>query len=219
MATTSKKNKEVTRQDIIDQYMLSVLESEKVPVSVYKFCKHLKIDESDFYRHFGSFESLQNGIWVTFFHKALEVVTKSKEYASFGKREKLLTFYYTLFELLTLNRSYVLFALHKPGPMGSNLAQLNDMSGEFKEYLKDLNELSDLDNGVRQISEKAVEEIGCAQFLVILRFWMKDSSPQFEKTDVMIEKTINTTFDLVDIKPVRSIIDLAKFLIKERAFN
>jgi hypothetical protein len=45
---------------------------------------------------------------------------------------------------------------------------------------------------------------------------MKDSSTSFEKTDVFIEKSIHASFDLIDTKPIKSIIDLGKFLLKEK---
>ena len=53
------------------------------------------------------------------------------------------------------------------------------------------------------------------QMLCIIRFWLKDSNG-FEKTDVIIEKSINTVFDLFETKPLDSLIDLGKFLWKEK---
>jgi hypothetical protein len=44
---------------------------------------------------------------------------------------------------------------------------------------------------------------------------MDDSSPGFEKTDIVIEKSINTIFDVFDNTPLKNILDLGKFLYKE----
>ena len=44
---------------------------------------------------------------------------------------------------------------------------------------------------------------------------MEDSSPRFEKTDMAIEKSVNTIFDLFDNTPLDSIVDFGKFLYKE----
>ena len=194
-----------------------VLEHEKTPVSIYKICKAIRIEESDLYAHFGSVETIQKAIWSVLFDKAMEVINKSPEYESFGKKEKLLTFYYTLFEMLTLNRSYVLFSLTNHEYLLSGLAQLSGMRHKFQQYISQLNDCSEAAKlGVKRLASRTVEEGAWTQFLIILRFWMKDDSPGFEKTDVMIEKSINTTFELAQINPVRSIIDLGKFLIKER---
>ena len=38
----------------------------------------------------------------------------------------------------------------------------------------------------------------------------------FEKTDILIEKSVNTVVDLLDTKPLESLLDLGKFLWKEK---
>jgi hypothetical protein len=53
------------------------------------------------------------------------------------------------------------------------------------------------------------------QFLFLLRFWMNDESQGFEKTDLAIEKSVNTVFDLFDNTPLDNIVDFGKFLYKE----
>jgi hypothetical protein len=53
------------------------------------------------------------------------------------------------------------------------------------------------------------------QFLFLLNFWKSDDSASFEKTDVAIEKSVNTIFDLFDNTPLENIIDFGKFLYKE----
>lgn len=201
-----------SKGDLIHAYMQLILESEKTPASIFKFCKDINISENQFYEYFGSFENLQKGIWDEFIHQALSVISKSKEYQSFNKREKLLTFYFTFFEILTLNRSYILLTLK--GPL--DIPQLTLLRNSFQEYISTLSELkTEEEEPIKHYSSKAVEELAWAQFLVILRFWIKDDSAKFEKTDVMIEKTINTTFDVVDTTPINSVIDYAKFLFKE----
>jgi ubiquinone biosynthesis protein COQ9 len=52
--------------------------------------------------------------------------------------------------------------------------------------------------------------------LIVLKFWIHDESSNFEKTDVFIEKSIKASFDIRQITPIKSVIDLAKFLWKEK---
>ena len=54
------------------------------------------------------------------------------------------------------------------------------------------------------------------QFLFLLKFWMDDSSPGFEKTDLAIEKSVHTIFDVFENTPLERIIDFGKFLYKEK---
>ena len=49
-----------------------------------------------------------------------------------------------------------------------------------------------------------------------IKFWIDDTSKAFEKTDVFIEKSVNTSFDLIDTTPLKSLIDFGKFIYKEK---
>jgi len=49
-----------------------------------------------------------------------------------------------------------------------------------------------------------------------LQFWLNDSSVAFEKTDIFIEKSVNTSFDIMATTPLKSMIDFGKFLYKEK---
>ena len=52
--------------------------------------------------------------------------------------------------------------------------------------------------------------------MATLKFWMDDTSPNFEKTDIFIEKSVDTSFELFEIKPLKKLIDLGKFLFNEK---
>ena len=132
----SAKAKKVTKDSIITMFMDYVLENEKLPKTVYKFCKVNAIEESDFYLYFGSIEALKKGIWNTFYENTVNVIERNKEYQDFTNRDKMLTFFYTFFEVLTLNRSYVLFVMENaPSPL-KNMEQLKGLRKNIKEFAK-----------------------------------------------------------------------------------
>ena len=84
----SAKAKKVTKDSIITMFMDYVLENEKLPKTVYKFCKVNAIEESDFYLYFGSIEALKKGIWNTFYENTVNVIEKNKEYHDFTNRDR-----------------------------------------------------------------------------------------------------------------------------------
>lgn len=215
MATNKKT---INDQTIISKYMDYVLDQDHYPKSVYKFCKDNKIKEEEFYSFFGSLDNVDNAIWSTFFVNAMTAMNNNKEYAGFSNRDKLLTFFYTFFEILTLNRSYVLFALDRYSMPIENLKQLKDLRGYIKDFAGQLIEEGNEDK-LFKITKNPVSvyaEGTWLQFLFILKFWKEDSSPGFEKTDIAIEKSVNTIFDLFDSTPINSVLDFGKFLWKEK---
>lgn len=217
VAKAKSSKKEVTRAYVVSKYMEYVL-LEGSPQSVFDFCKHNEIEESEFYNYFGSLEGIKKGIWVDFYTYVETLLHKNDEYVNYSSREKLLTFYFTFFEMLTANRSYVLWASHESDNKLESLKQLGDLRKKISGFGKNLVENDNEDKKLK-ITKKPVAIVSegvWIQFLFLLRFWMKDNSAGFEKTDVAIEKSVNTVFDVLDNTPLDSIIDLGKFLWKEQ---
>lgn len=212
-----KSTTKITDDAIIGMYMDYVLEHEMVPKSIYKFCKANNIKEEEFYAFFGSVEGLQKAIWTKFYTNTEALLGKNKEYDSFTNKDKMLTFFFSFFELLTMNRSYVLFSLKEHKNMLKSLEQLKGLRKHLKYFAADLIEDGNADKNykITQRNPKLFSEGAWLQFMFLLKFWMDDSSPGFEKTDLAIEKSVNTVFDVFDNTPLDSIIDFGKFLYKE----
>ncbi|WP_121668064.1 TetR family transcriptional regulator C-terminal domain-containing protein [Mesonia aquimarina] len=216
--TTKKSTNKITKDKVISLYMDYVLENEQTPKSVYKFAKANKMTEDQFYNFFGSFEGLRQEIWHQFYQKSVDLIHKAPETESFTSREKMLTFFFTFFEMLTVNRSYVLFTLQENRDQLKNLAQLKGLRKDIKNFTKDL--LQE-DNDEKQLkilqkNETVFSEGAWIQTMFLIKFWMDDNSAEFEKTDVAIEKSVNTIFDVFDNTPFERVIDFGKFLFKER---
>lgn len=221
MATKSKEftaPMEITADKITELYMHYCLENNKKPESVYLFCKLNGIVEKDFYNYFASLESLEKSIFSSFHRLTVQLINRSEDVLLAGFRDRLLTYYYTYFEILTANRSFVVFTLKEDKNRMNSLAKLREFRKDFKEFIAGASQdyLKVKNERIRKAQQEALEEGAWIQFLVTLRFWLDDESIRFEKTDLFIEKSIRATFDLIDITPLESVVDFGKFLIKER---
>ncbi len=214
-ANTSQK---VSREGIISRYVETVLTRDSIPTSVYKFCKDNGFKEEEFYSCFGSIEGIQEEIWNSFYNQTVELAQKSEAFHTYSNREKMLTFFYTFFEVLTLNRSYVLFSLREKSDLLKNLKQLKGLRTRVKnftsELIKEQNDEQNLKILKRPVTVFA--EGAWLQTLFLLKYWLDDNSANFENTDIAIEKSVRAIFDLFDNTPMESIIDFGKFLWKER---
>ena len=215
---SSKKTSVIDADQIISAYMEDVLNNEKKPVTVYGFCKAHDFEEVSFYQFFGNIEALEKGVWEAFFSQTMRLLQKNPDFANTSSREKMLGFFFSFFELLTLNRSYVLFTLKTDKNMLHSLMALSGLRNHFKSFTKDL---IDLDNSsaqskLTQFQPTVFSEAAWVQLLFTIKFWMDDNSPGFEKTDILIEKSINTVFEVFNNTPLEQVFDLGKFLFKER---
>jgi len=211
------KKKMVDETSIISTYMNQVLTQNEVPKNVFVFCKDNEIDEADFYTFFNSINSLKQEIWVKFFENVQVTIQSDASYETYTDKNKLLTLYFSLFELLTLNRSYILFSLKDNKEGLKNLKTLKLFRTHFKSFIAVIIESNDTGSDkLKRVSKPIFQEGAWVQFLFLLKFWMDDTSKGFEKTDILIEKSVNTVVDLFDTKPLESLFDLGKFLWKEK---
>ena len=203
---------------IVSKYMDTVLETGVKPTSIYKFSKEIEIEEKDFYKFFSSFEQLEKSVFSIFFENAMSLLKKNEDFNEYNAKNKLLSFYFTFTEILTSNRSYVLLALKESKNSLKNLKQLQDLKRVFSDFISEL-EIDTLDfkqERIKKIQHKGIQEGFWIQLLMILKFWMEDNSTSFEKTDVFIEKSVHASFDIINTAPVKSFLDLGKFLLKEK---
>ncbi|WP_452222636.1 TetR family transcriptional regulator C-terminal domain-containing protein [Lacinutrix chionoecetis] len=212
------KKKNITKNNLLSFYMDYVLEHNQQPKSVYIFAKHNNFEESKFYEHFGSFEAIEKHAFKAFHDSTITVLEKSGDYNNFEPRNKLLSYYFTFFEILTANRSYVVYALNHHKNSLKSYAALTELKSSFTNYILELNiELIDIkEDRLDKIQNRGLKETAWLQLLLTMKFWIDDTSPKFEKTDIFIEKSVNTSFDVLNIAPLKSLIDFGKFIFKEK---
>lgn len=212
----------MTQEKIRQAYTEYVLENGKQPESVYAFCKKLKIKEETFYEEYSAFPQIESEIWKALFIEARAAAEREEVYQNYSVREKLLAFLYTWIETLKKNRSYILKSyegFEKPIYTKRN-AQLVDFKASFYDYV---NELLMEARETREVEQRPIPQLMqrypdlfWAKTMYILDFWVKDTSKSFEKTDTMIEKTVNAAFDLLGRSPLDSLFDLGKFIFQNR---
>lgn len=213
------KNKIVLSRDLIfAQYSDFLLNHGERPKNVYLFAKENKFEEKEFYHFFSGFDQIEKEMFNYFFVKSVEIVITETPESTNSAKEKLLNVYFVFFENLTMNRSIVLNMLgqnklqHLKTVETLRISFFNFISTlDFKEWevVKNSNE------NIQKINEKSRQGALWLHLLSVIEFWRSDQSPDFENTDVFIEKTIDTGFEFLDSEPLRKVIDLGKFLWKQ----
>ena len=215
------KNKIFSKEDIVSIYMNQVLEKGEKPKSVYHFAKENDFTEAEFYTFFGTLEGLEKEIFKLFFTNTIDLLHKNTDYREYNMKNKMLSFYFTFFEVLTANRSYVLQSLKLDRNPLKNLVQLTLLRDSFKEYVSEI--LTDdyrlEQEKLQKYQKKAIKESAWLQLMMTIKFWMDDDSAAFEKTDIFIEKSVNASFELMNVAPLNHLIDLGKFIFKEKIYS
>ncbi|MDA9555034.1 TetR family transcriptional regulator C-terminal domain-containing protein [Pelobium sp.] len=210
-----------TREKIQSAYIDYILTEGKQPASVFIFAKKNKITEAEFYKHYGSFDAIEATIWTDFFVKTINEIKAQDVWQEYSAREKALSFYYSFFELLKANRSFVNHSmshfkkgLHTPSQLKDAKAAFEELSIEIIQEGLESGELTD-----RKFISDRYKDALWAQVAFLLNFWIKDFSADFEKTDEAIEKGVNVTFDLFQRTPIDNLLDYGKFLAQNAGFK
>ncbi len=195
-----------------------VLENDHLPKSIYKLAKSIKLKEEDFYEHYTSISAVENDIWKGFFEETRQKIEGEDVYASYSVREKMLAFYYTWIEVLKANRSYVSIVYQE----NKDTLRVPDSFKSFKEeFMMFIENIILEGRETQEITERpfivdSYPIIFWTQALLILRFWVKDVSPNFEKSDVYIEKAVNFAFDAMGKTSLDAAFDFFKYAFQNR---
>ncbi|GAB4403260.1 MAG: hypothetical protein OHK0039_02190 [Bacteroidia bacterium] len=203
-----------TTTDFIQPYIDHVLAQGSRPASVYVFAQTLGSTERSFYAQYASFDALEQAVFRRYFDDAHQRLEGSPEFAGYSAREKVLGLFFTWFEILRDARSVVVFLDQSGDWYAPAAAYTAATKAPFKVLMKgilksgtDAGEIAD-----RLLLPGIYQDGLWAWALFLLRFWLSDTSPNFERTDVAIEKGVNFIFDLIQPNSLDSGVDLLRFL-------
>ncbi|QQL50100.1 TetR family transcriptional regulator C-terminal domain-containing protein [Mucilaginibacter ginkgonis] len=210
-----------TAESIQKAYIDYVLTHGEEPKSVYVFARKNKMAEDEFYKFYGSFEAVEQGVWADIANTTITEINNQDIWPQYSSREKALSFFYSFFELLKRNRSFAVYSLKKHKTMLTHPQALNKLK-EVVENFADSIIKQGLESGEladRKFLSKRYKDGLWMQFGFVLNFWVNDTSAGFEKTDEAIEKGVNVTFDLFQRSPIDNLLDYGKFLAKNAGFK
>jgi len=161
--------------------------------------------------------SLQTN-WSTLFERTIDTLEQDVNYLQYSAREKMLAFVFTL--LQNMNEDCIYFSVQiqqQRFPFLPN-QQLKELKTLFFNY-SDTLIFEGTNSGeiqARPLIANYYQQLLWNAIVSILYFWSNDTSEQKENTDVMVEKTIHFTFDLLAPNPIDSGIDLVQHFFKLR---
>ncbi|WP_316746541.1 TetR family transcriptional regulator C-terminal domain-containing protein [Pedobacter gandavensis] len=210
-----------TAQQIKNGYIDYVLLHGEQPASVYSFVKKLKIAETDFYDFYPSFESIEKNLWVELTLETIHAIEAQEVWSQYSSREKILSFFYSFVEVLKRHRSFIIYSLKKHQNKFGTPAVLSGVRPIFENFAEGvINEgLESGELANRKFLSKRYKDAVWVQFGFIVNFWTTDDSAGFEKTDEVIEKGVNVTFDLFERSPLDNLLEYGKFLSRNGNFK
>ncbi|WP_207425434.1 TetR family transcriptional regulator C-terminal domain-containing protein [Pedobacter sp. SYSU D00535] len=202
------------KEKLQSSYINYVLLNGEQPKSVFVFARENELSEEEFYNYFGSFEGIEQAVWKDLMSLTIGEVKNQEVWPEYSAREKVLSLFFSFFELLKSKRSFAAFNLGKQRRSMGSPKVLQGLKGEFERFSTEVLQ-EGLESGElmdRPLLSKRYKDALWVQFGFVLNFWLKDTSAGFEKTDEAIEKGVNVTFDLFQRSPIDNLFEYGKFL-------
>jgi len=205
-------------EQIKQEYIRYVLNHGKRPASVFTFMQSIGMDEKSFYDHYSSFAALEEAVWDDAFNDTVSKLRNDSVFDGYSAREKMLAMYYGYIETLKNVRSFAQMTYKQRGRLERRFCSepnlFTKLKKSFDAFVKGI-----INDGIYtgEIADRPFLTDRYAGFLwwqmqFIIDFWIKDSSKGFEKTDAVIEKAVNLSFDLLGKNVADSAFDFAKFV-------
>ena len=208
------------KENFKNEFVLYLIRNGEKPVTVFKFCEELGVDESMFYKFYNSFRSVETEVWLTFYQEVKIALGGDAEYSSYSALEKYLSFLYAVVEVYKQNRSYVVLRYAEVDRKSFRPWFMDAFREEFTIWTKEI-----LDEGfdsneiiARPLISSKYHEALWVQLLYITRVWTNDESEDFQLTDAAIEKSSALLFELMKSGPVDLLIDFLKFAYQNKAY-
>lgn len=205
-------------QQFIAAYKRLAMEKGSLPVSKHEIAAAADLSEAEFSAAFASLEALQDAVWTGYLRSTMEALENSTEYAQYSVREKMLAFYFTLFEHLGADRPFIKLFGTKLGIWNYNPSFLVGFKSAFLKFVDEL-----IKEGLesKEIEERLMlgGEYGgwhWPQILFLINKWIEDESEAHVVSDQAIEKSVNLGFDIMGRNVMDSAVDFAKFMIAGR---
>lgn len=206
------------KSQILEAYKKHFLETGQRPASVYSFCQSLNYSEAEFYNCFNCLEAIEKEIWLEIFRSTVTQLENDETYRNYSAREKLLAFYFLWIQKLKENRSFVLLQKDKFKFSDLKNNTLESFKNAFIDYI---NTLIKIGYDSREIKERKFISDKYAygfwmQALFVLKYWVDDTSENFEMTDAAIEKAVDLSFRLIGENTLDSLLDFGKFIMTKK---
>jgi AcrR family transcriptional regulator len=188
--------------------------------SMSKIAKEGKIAEATIYNYFPAKEYI---LYEYFFD--LQVQTKEKllendEFSNFTLKEQLQFLFETQLTLLGDNRTFVLNIYDEIFYQNFNHPQLEKGNNEL---LSIVDELLDMAVEVDEIEplpfSSTLLKLFLDYYFGLIYYWINDESENFENTTIMIDKSLNIVYSLLQSGLINKIQDLVSFVIKTHILN
>ena len=169
-----------------------------------------EVTKETFYEHFDSLSFVLPAFYVLCLAEYRTVRAAIGGYESFTLEERLSTFIYVMFDFLEEQQAFVAQTFEEY-VMDDHTARFRK---EVKALFRELLDTDDVPTTNRFFTDRdLLHGFLTNQYLLLVSYWIKDESPQREKTVALADKLVAFFAELATFRGIERGVDLVKYLV------
>jgi len=216
----SKEKKIEVKRNILKCAIALISDKGYKKTSMSKIAKKAKIGEATIYNYFPTKEHILYEYYYELQCQTKERLMQTKGFDTFSLKEQLELLIGTQLELLANNRTFVLEIYKEIFYKSFTHPAMDKGSNELKSMI---NELFEIAIEAKEIEPMAFSNtllnLGSDYILGVIYYWIQDESENFDNTTIMVDKSLEIIYAVLQSGLVNKIEDLLNFVIKTHILN
>ena len=188
--------------------------------SMSKIAKKAKIGEATIYNYFPTKDHILFEYYYELQLQTKAILLKTKEFHTFSLKEQLQLLINTQLELLANNRIFVLeiyeeilYKTFTHPAMDKGNKELILMIKELFDMATEANEIQEM------VFSKTILNLSSDYIFGVIYYWIQDESENYDNTTLMIDKSLEIIYAVLQSGLINKIEDLLSFVIKTHVLN
>lgn len=207
---TMRENLEI-RQQIIDA-AIDLHINNGGNFTLKQLCQKAKIKQGEFYQQFNSKNQVLGQFYPLCVQRCREMSLQIEAYHSMSLAEKLGNFIYMMFDLLQEQREFVDETFGEMVFLNAGTAFHREVADVIGEILENDPQIPDLQRSF--LLNAQMYDVLAKEYIHLLKFWLSDDSPNFEKSMALTDKLVNFLEEVLHSNVIGHAADLLKFFVQ-----
>ena len=198
---------------IIEAYKEMLIGGEG-EINSFTISRKVGISEKEFFQFFTSADDVARKIWSNLGDQVMEVLNGSELHNSYPPRQKVLSYFFTFFEVALNERTFIERTAHCTD-------LLKNYKENFKNYIGDI-----VQEGIA--TEDMKERLSLSNYypnvlwelhMKLIHFWLDDTSDNFVETEKAIEIYSKVPLELMGPNLLDSLFETVKYNVGQIRFD
>ena len=188
--------------------------------SMSKIAKKANIGEATIYNYFPTKEHILFEYYYELQLQTKEILLQTKEFHQFSLKEQLELLINTQLELLANNRTFVLEIYEDIFYKNFSHPALDKGNNELLSMIDELFTIAIEANEIEDIPfSNTILNLGCDYIFGVIYYWIQDESENFDNTSIMLDKSLEIVYAVLQSGLINKIEDLLNYIVKTHILN